>query len=353
LATIERRLTNDGTIAFRVKVRRKGTPTQTATFTRLTDARKWAQVTEGSVLAGRHFTTAEAKRRTVTDLVERYVQDILPHKSPSSIYMQTLQLKWWASQLGQRVLTDITPALIAEYREKLARGEGKPRGPATQVRYLAALSHAFAVAVREWQWCDDNPVRKARKPKEPRGRVRFLSDDERRRLLAACQTSRNDYLYLLVVLGLATGARKHELQSLRWSDVNLTRGTLTFQQTKNGERRTVPLTGQALALMQEHARVRRIDTTLVFPNATGKKPLSIRGAFVNAVTRAGIVDFTFHDLRHSCASYLAMNGASLLEIADILGHKSLEMVRRYAHLSQAHTTTVVARMNQTIFGGGR
>ena len=73
---------------------------------------------------------------------------------------------------------------------------------------------------------------------------------------------------------------------------------------------------------------------------------------MNAVTRAGIVDFTFHDLRHSCASYLAMNGASLLEIAEILGHKSLEMVRRYAHLSQAHTTAVVARMNQTIFGGG-
>ena len=106
---------------------------------------------------------------------------------------------------------------------------------------------------------------KVAKPKEPRGQVRFLSDEERGLLLEACQSSRNNYLYLIVMLGLATGARKQELQSLRWSDVNLTRGTLTFQQTKNGERRTVPLTGQALALMEQHARVRRIDTTLVFP----------------------------------------------------------------------------------------
>jgi len=157
---------------------------------------------------------------------------------------------------------DITPAVLAEYREKLAQGEGNPRSSATQVRYLAALSHAFTVAVREWQWCEDNPVRKVSKPREPRGRVRFLSDAERQRLLDACQTSRNPYLYTVVVLALATGARRGELLSLRWSDVDLKRGTLTFDQTKNGERRAVPLTGQALALMGQHAKVRRLDTQL-------------------------------------------------------------------------------------------
>jgi integrase len=100
--------------------------------------------------------------------------------------------------------------------------------------------------------------------------------------------------------------------------VDLQRGTLTFHETKNGERRAVPLTGQALVLMRQHAKVRRLGTALVFPDTTGSRPLSIRNAFENAVERAGIKDFGFHDLRHTAASYLAMNGASLLEIAEVL-----------------------------------
>jgi integrase len=109
------------------------------------------------------------------------------------------------------------------------------------------------------------------------------------------------------------------------------------------------LTGQALALMGQHAKVRRLDTVLVFPDATGRKPLGIREAFEGAVERAGIIDFRFHDLRHTAASYLAMSGASLAEIAEVLGHKTLAMVKRYAHLSEAHTCSVVERMNRAMF----
>jgi integrase len=217
-------------------------------------------------------------------------------------------------------------------------------------RYLGALSHAFSIAVKEWGWLEDSPMRKVSKPREPRGRVRFLSDEERTRLLDACQGSHNPYLSAIVTLALATGARRGELLGLRWPDVDLRRGTLTFHQTKNRERRAVPLTGQALALMCEHAKVRRLDTALVFPNPTGTKPATIRAAWEGAVEHADIKDFRFHDLRHSAASYLAMSGASLAEIAEVLGHKTLAMVKRYAHLSEAHTRNVVARMNQAIFG---
>jgi integrase len=224
------------------------------------------------------------------------------------------------------------------------------RSNATVNHYLAALSHVFTIAVKEWQWCDDNPVHKVTKPRLPRGRVRFLSDEERLRLLAACQASRNPYLHTIVVLALATGARRGELLGLRWPDVDLKRATLTFRETKNGERRAVPLTGPALALMHQHAKVRRLDTTLVFPNTTGRRPVGIREAWEYAVKRAGIVDFRFHDLRHTAASYLAMSGASLAEIAEVLGHKTLAMVKRYAHLSEAHTRGVVERMNRAVFG---
>jgi integrase len=321
-----------------------------ATFHRLTDARKWAQVTEGAVLEGRHFTAVAAKRHTVGELIDRYRREVLPHKSTSSIYMQTLQLRWWNTHLGQRLLAGITPALLAEYRDKLAQGDGQPRSNATVNRYLAALSHAFTVAVREWQWLEENPLRKVSKPSEPRGRVRFLSDNELPRLLDACKASENPYLYTVVVLALSTGARKMELMNLTWREVDLQRGIMTLDNTKNKERRVLPLTGYALDLMRQHAKVRRIDIPVVFPDRTGTKPLCIRQAWKYAVQRAEISDFRFHDLRHSAASYLAMSGASLAEIAEILGHKTLDMVKRYAHLSEAHTARVVARMNATIFG---
>jgi integrase len=245
------------------------------------------------------------------------------------------------------VLADITPALIAVHRDTLTR---EHRAASTVNRYLSVLSHAFSIAVREWGWLEDSPMRNVSKPKQSRGRVRFLSDEERQRLLAACQASLSPYLYMVVMLALATGARRGELLTLRWPDVDLKRGTLTFHETKNGERRTVPLTGQAFTLMQQHAKVRRLNTVLVFPNSTGGRALNIRAAWEGAVKRAGIADFHFHDLRHTFASYLAMNGASLLEIAEVLGHKTLAMVKRYAHLCEAHTRGVVERMTRAVFG---
>jgi integrase len=259
-------------------------------------------------------------------------------------------LTWWKDQIGGRLLIDVTPSLLAEYRDKLARGEGRLRSPATVVRYMAALSHAFSVAVREWEWLDDSPLRKVSKPKEPRGRVRFLSDDERKILLVACKQSKAPYLYPLVVLALSTGARRGELLGLTWGDIDLKRKVAILHQTKNDERRALPLAGHALDCVEKLAETRRIDTNLLFPDETGKKPVEIRPGWERVLKEAEIEDFRFHDLRHSAASYLAMNGASLAEIAAVLGHKTLQMVKRYSHISDPHTANVVAKMNKNIFG---
>ena len=213
---------------------------------------------------------------------------------------------------------------MVTYRNTLAEDHAN----ATVNRYFAALSHAFTVAVSEWQWCTDDPVHRIRKTRETQGRTRYLSETERRDLLAACQKSRNPYLYTVVVLALTTGARRGELLSLRWPNVDLKRGVLTFQTTKNGETRTVPLPSFALEALVKHAAQRYGGGHFVFPNATDKGPMSIRGAFRGALKHAGVRDFRFHDLRHTAASYLAMNGASLLEIAEILGHKTLAIVKR-------------------------
>jgi integrase len=352
MANIEKRLNKDGKASYRVKIRLKGFPTQQATFERLTDARKWVQQTETAIREGRHFKTTEAKKHTLKEMIDRYIKDILPTK-PKNMKNTLLHLTWWKEELGQYSLAEISPALVAEKRDILASGITKrhtQRSPSTVVRYMAALSHAFTIAVKEWGWLDDSPMRRVTKPKEPRGRVRFLSDEERSQLLTECKKSESQYLYIAVVLALSTGARRMEILSLCWKDIDFNRQIITLHETKNGERRVLPLTGHALELMRDLSKVRHVNCKFLFPGKSLQAPIDLRTPFENAVKRASITDFRWHDLRHSCASYLAMNGASLAEIAEILGHKTLQMVKRYAHLSDAHTSKVVARMNEAIFG---
>lgn len=356
MANIEKRISKDGKTSYRVKIRLKSFPSQSATFERLTDAKRWVQQTESAIREGRHFKTSEAKRHTLAELIDRYCQNVLPNK-PKSARDQMRQFEWWKTELGDHALADVTPALLAQCRDKLSNGitsHGKPRTPATVNRYMAALSVAFTTALKEWGWVDDNPMRKVTKPKEPRGRVRYLSDDERDRLLKVCKDSSNPYLYTVVVLALSTGMRLGEIMGLTWDAVDLNQGRAILHETKNGDRRAVAITGHALELLRELSKVRRIDSKLLFPaNKTTpqkpQKPMDLRSPWEAAVQKAEIEDFHFHDLRHSAASYLAMNGASLAEIAEVLGHKTLQMVMRYAHLSEGHTARVVASMNDKIF----
>ncbi len=149
MANVEKRTTQDNKVTYRVKVRLKGFPTQTATFERLTDARKWAQHTESAIREGRHFKTTEAKRHTLAESIDRYVQNVLPTK-PNSARCQAQQLSWWKEAIGSYSLADLTPALIAQQKEKLGQGitsRSKPRSTATVNRYLAALSHVFTIGI--------------------------------------------------------------------------------------------------------------------------------------------------------------------------------------------------------------
>lgn len=352
MASIKARQGKDGKLHYHVQIRIKGCPQQNASFLRKTDAERWVQQTESAIREGRHFKTSESKKHTFGELVDRYIRDVLPTKKKSE-KKQAAQLIWWKEQLGCYYLSDVTPAMIAEQRDTLLRGitkRGSARSTSTVVRYMAALSHVFTVAMKEWGWVDDSPTRKVTKPREPRGRVRFLSDEERSKLLQACKESRNPYLYTIVVLALSCGMRYTEIITMTWGNVDLQKGRAILPDTKNGEIRQVPLTGHALESLGELDKVRRIDSHLLFPSQSHKKPIDIRSSWEHALKRADIPNFKFHDLRHSCASYLAMNGASLAEIAEVLGHKTLAMVKRYSHLSEAHTMGVVTRMNEKIFG---
>ncbi|MET0063224.1 MAG: site-specific integrase [Candidatus Thiodiazotropha endolucinida] len=302
----------------------------------------------------RQLPSTEALKHTLSDLIDRYIENELGEVKTAGD--KTRHLNWWKDQLGGVKLADITPTLLSENRDKLK----KRMRPATVNRYLTSISHAFSVAVREWGWIDVNPVFKVRKLKEPRGRVRFLSEDqtdqrggvirgERSRLLDACRESRSPVLYDVVVLALSTGMRQGEILKLTWKDVDFRACRITLHNTKNDEIRAIPVTGLALDLLKKRAKVRRINSQFVFPDKKGKAPAKFRDAWLAALERAEIDDFRFHDLRHTAASYLAMSGATLAEIAEILGHKTLAMVKRYSHFSTDHVSGVLSKLDERMF----
>lgn len=355
MAVIEKRINKNGTVSYRAKIRLKGEKPISATFEKRSQANQWAQRVESEMRHGRYFSGDELGSKTLSDLIDRYLELELPKKASGRDKCR-LHMEWWRSELGHMPLRKVTPSTLAEARDRLLQepnnGVGKSdrtKTGATVNRYLATLSHALTVAASEWEWLSHNPMRQVRRVSEGQGRVRFLSDDERERLLEACRESACPYLYPVVVLALSTGARYGEIMNLKWGDIDFDRGLARLEKTKNGSRRAIPIAHTARAELEKlYRKSDGSPTDFVFVRRDGVAPMDIRKRWYAAVEAAEIKDFRFHDLRHSAASYLAMNGATLPEIAAVLGHKTLQMVQRYAHLSDQHVAGVVEAMNKKI-----
>jgi len=362
MATITQRKNTKGEIYFQAKVRMKGFPPESASFKQKTKAVKWDSSTETAMREGRYFKTTEAKKHTLADLIDRYTKNELPRRK-SDHQKFKMHLEWWKSELGSYLLSSITPMMISERRDKLQKEPfkyitskdekelPKPiyRSNATINRYIASLSIAYTIATNEWGWVEENPVRKVKKRTEPRGRIRFLSDDEQEALLNACKEVSCPYLYIVAVLALSTGGRFSEVTGLKWQNVNFEKSIVTFMETKNGENRSVPLAKYPYEILKEHSKIRQLKSSYVFTRKDGKAPLDLRKKWDKAVEKSKINDFHFHDLRHTAASNLAMSGASLTELSHILGHKTLQMVKRYSHLTEQHTAEILERMNDKQF----
>lgn len=339
---IDKRLAKDGTVSYRVRVRIKPHPQQVATFARITEAREWGTRTEAALLEHRHFPDKAARTRTLGALLQRYRVEVLPGESPSARSNKATHLTWWERELGHLTLAAVTPAQIAQAVQTLQTAHAS----ATTRRYLSTLSRAYRVAVQVWGWPVVNPVASIEKPTEPPGRTRWLTQEECTRLLEACAQSRNPYLYLLVVLELHTGARKRELLSIKRTDVDLARGEVTVWRSKTKRYGTLPLPPLCVQLLRGHLDTLAPGVPWVFPRKDGLAPIEIRQAWETARRQAGLADVRYHDLRHTFASYLAMSGATVREIQEALGDRTLAMATRYTHLSEAHTRSVVERMAQ-------
>lgn len=285
--------------------------------------------------------------QTIHELLTLYLSDILPTKAAQTQYQMGLYYRRLDKELGTMPLAEVTPMFLRTWRDKLAR----VYAPGTVRCYLHALSSLLTAAVKEYEWLDANPMAKVRKPAMAPTRGRFLTPQEQGKLLTACQGSRCACLHTVVLLALTTGARKMELMTLTWERVDLQGGFIHLAQTKNGEPRRVPLRGQARSLMRERA-IHQRGKRLCFEGVKPGRPVHMDVHWRAAVKAAGLTGFRFHDLRHSCASYLAMSGASLLEIAEILGHKTMQMVKRYSHFTAGHTGSVVERMAEQFLPEG-
>jgi integrase len=195
--------------------------------------------------------------------------------------------------------------------------------------------------------------------REPEGRLRFLSEDEAAKLLAACEEASSDrrmisqrspYLFAIVTIALNTGMRKGEILGLTGECVDFARGVILLQRTKSGRRREVPMNravDRVLAdLREKQARASDDGAPLspAFRRADGSAWGSIRKAFEGACEAAKVSDFRFHDLRHTCASWLVMRGRPLKEVQELLGHASITMTMRYAHLAPDRLRDAVASL---------
>ena len=366
MASIQRLLSPlTGRISYRVQIRLRGHPSQSGSFRNRKDAERWASSIESGIREGRYFPHALARRTSFATLAERYAGSVLADARPARRINAGRHIAWWLDRLGTLSLAEITPDHIVQGRDALSSqpytrakashvkdGATAPatyrRSGATVNRYLATLSHMFTTAMREWRLIDRNPMADISKKKEARGRTRFLRDEERAALLVACARSAWPALYTLVLLAISTGARRGELIHLQWTDMSLNPPSpeAIIHCTKNGDPRRLPLVGKALESLRALQTANGGASSFVFtsPSGTDRPYLCFDAHWYAALARAGIDDFRFHDLRHTCASYLAAQGSSLLEIADVLGHRTMAMVKRYSHLAEGHKAIVIARM---------
>jgi integrase len=357
MAVIEKRLGQNGVPNYRVKVRIRGHRPLSCTFEKLTDAREWAKNTEADIKRGLRFDDHHAQKHTLNEAIELYKQAARLTTHPRHLYQREKQLDWWSEKLGDNLLAKITADKVNVCKRELMtrtspRGGGdKPLKAATVNHYLCALSAVLNHAMREMNWIRHNPMQEVKKMQVKNARVRFLSPEERDAILKACKApGRHRLLFPLVMVAMCTGMRKSEILALHWKDVDLDKRVVIVQASKNGDRRSVPITGPALEVMQDLRKIRHIASDLVFARKDGVGPIELKKQWEAALEQSKVENFRFHDLRHTAATYLLQAGASLPELSAILGHRSLQMVKRYAHMAENHAVAVVERMTKQVFG---
>ncbi len=307
---------------WQVQVRKAGRPPISRSFKHKSDAETWARQVENEIdRAPLGFDRAKLRTLTLSDLVSRYRDEITPKKRGAAVERYRLA-RLLSCELGPLSLENLTAEHVARYRDQRLREVGAE----AVRRELGLVRHVLNIARREWSVpLLVNPVADVTLPNPSKARERRLDASEWARLLDASKGRRATWLSPMLQLSLATGMRRSELLSARWEDVDLSRRTLRLRLTKNGHSRTIPLSLDAVSILEALPRSNSGLLFTVTPNA-------VRLAWERLTAKAGLVDLHFHDLRHEAISRFFERGLSLAEVALISGHRDHRMLLRYTHL---------------------
>jgi integrase len=273
-----------------------------------------------AIAEGKYLDKAHVPRCTFDELAGLYLAWARIHHqgfAPTQSRVKRLQ-----EAFGPYQLKAITPLMVDEYLAKRAT----ERKPASVNQESQVLRHLFKKAM-EWGKALENPVTHVRPLRVNNRRLRYLSQEETGRLLTVADA----YLRPMVITALHTGLRRGEMFALTWPEIDFRHGVVRVLHTKNGERREILMSRPLRATLEQLPR--RVDTDVVFPGQAGHARVSIRGQFQRALREAGIEGLVWHDLRHTFASYPVMAGVHLTSVKELMGHKTIAMTLRYAHLA--------------------
>ena len=322
-----------GPFQFQAVVRIKGARKQTKTFETWKEAEVWAAGVEADIRRTQFTDRRLAQTTTFDHVLERYAKEVVPTKRGGASELPRLR-SMREHHIAEKRLADLGPADFSSYRDERL----KQVGPGTVLRELGLLSAVISCAIMDWGYPIDNPIPRIRKPAAPEHRDRRLEDDEEERLLKAAQSAicRAPQPADAIILAIESGMRAGEIVGLKRSSVNLHRHHVVLHQTKNGSKRVVPLSLRAEEALRRLMSQSEGEKLFTFYDTRG-----LSAAFRRTCKRAGIVDLTFHDLRHEAASRLATRIPSPATLAKVMGWKTLQMAMRYYNPSAEELVSAV------------
>ena len=300
-------------------VRQKNIGTVSRSFTRKTQAIKWAIEQEERIEMG-VYGSIDPTGVTLGELLQRYREEITPAKRGAETEQRRLK-RLIDDPISNLSINQLTSRVLASFRDRRLLD-----GQRTCQYDLILIRHCLKVAISEWGlMLSVNPVDQIKKPPSPKSRDRRLNDGEYKRLEHASKLTKNQHIWPIVVFAIETGMRRGEILRLSWDNIDLKRRTALLPLTKNGSSREVPLSTEAVAILQQQRTRTGLHPFPVNSNA-------FRLAWDRLRSRAGLNDLRFHDLRHEAISRFFEMGLSIPEVALISGHKDVKMLFRYTHL---------------------
>ena len=270
------------------------------------------------------------------DLAQKAL-DFLLERRKAHIFFKVVICKL-VREFGRMYVCQLTPAEITKYQSRRATEVSK----STVNRELAVLKRIFSLGIK-WSLITSNPVKQVEFYKEPRIRIKYLTEEQIQSLLSHCAGT----LKMIVKTALLTGMRKEEILGLKWGDIDFTNNLIILDKTKNDEIREIPISPELRDLFWNMSSGKSADSP-VFTKLDGTRYADIRTPYQTALRKAGIDNFRFHDLRHTFASQMVMAGVDILTVKELLGHKDISMTLRYAHLAPKHKADAIMRLTNKI-----